>query len=131
MVVVTGPRIDPASVPARADGLEVHGYVPDLHRQLAACDLAVVHGGLSTTMELTAAGGRSCTCRCATTSSRRCTSGTGWSGTGPAAGWTGPRPSRTALAAAIAAEIGREVRLPARRRPGGAARAAAFLAELL
>jgi UDP-N-acetylglucosamine:LPS N-acetylglucosamine transferase len=33
----------------------VHGYVHDLYRQLAACDLAVVQGGLTTTMELTAA----------------------------------------------------------------------------
>ena len=32
----------------------VRGYVPDLYRHLAACDLAVVQGGLSTTMELTA-----------------------------------------------------------------------------
>ena len=29
-------------------------YVPDLYRHLAACDLAVVQGGLTTTMELTA-----------------------------------------------------------------------------
>jgi pimeloyl-ACP methyl ester carboxylesterase/predicted glycosyltransferase len=55
MVLVTGPRIDPESVPA-AGGVEVHGYLPDLQRHLAACDLAVVQGGLSTTMELTAAG---------------------------------------------------------------------------
>jgi UDP-N-acetylglucosamine:LPS N-acetylglucosamine transferase len=55
MVVVTGPRIDPESVPA-ADGLEVHAYVHDLHRHLAACDLAVVQGGLTTCMELTATG---------------------------------------------------------------------------
>jgi predicted glycosyltransferase len=54
MVLVTGPRIDPASVPAPA-GVEVRGYLPDLRRHLAACDLAVVQGGLSTTMELTAA----------------------------------------------------------------------------
>jgi predicted glycosyltransferase len=53
-VLVTGPRIDPASVPA-VPGVEVHGYVPDLPRWLAASDLAVVQGGLSTTMELTAA----------------------------------------------------------------------------
>ncbi|HEY2191580.1 MAG TPA: alpha/beta fold hydrolase [Actinomycetospora sp.] len=53
MVVVTGPRIDPGSVPAPA-GVEVRGHVPDLHRHLAACDLAVVQGGLTTTMELTA-----------------------------------------------------------------------------
>ena len=55
MVLVTGPRIDPASVPA-PPGLEVRGYLPDLRRHLGACDLAVVQGGLSTTMELTAAG---------------------------------------------------------------------------
>jgi pimeloyl-ACP methyl ester carboxylesterase/predicted glycosyltransferase len=53
MIVVTGPRIDPGSVPA-ADGLDVRGYVHDLYRHLAACDLAVVQGGLTTTMELAA-----------------------------------------------------------------------------
>ena len=53
MIVVAGPRIDPAAIPAH-DGLEVHGYVHDLYRHLAACDLAVVQGGLTTTMELTA-----------------------------------------------------------------------------
>jgi pimeloyl-ACP methyl ester carboxylesterase/predicted glycosyltransferase len=53
MVVVAGPRIDPARLPSH-DGLELHGYVPDLYRHLAACDLAVVQGGLTTTMELTA-----------------------------------------------------------------------------
>jgi pimeloyl-ACP methyl ester carboxylesterase/predicted glycosyltransferase len=54
MVVVTGPRIDPASIPAPA-GVQVRGYVPQLHRELAACDLAVVQGGLTTKMELVAA----------------------------------------------------------------------------
>jgi pimeloyl-ACP methyl ester carboxylesterase len=54
MIVVAGPRIDPATLPAH-DGLELHGYVHDLYRHLAACDLAVVQGGLTTTMELTAA----------------------------------------------------------------------------
>jgi len=53
MIVVAGPRIDPAAIPAH-DGLEVRGYVHDLYRHLAACDLAVVQGGLTTTMELTA-----------------------------------------------------------------------------
>jgi pimeloyl-ACP methyl ester carboxylesterase/predicted glycosyltransferase len=55
MIVVTGPRIDPASLPAQ-DGLEIRPYVPDLYRHLAACDLAVVQGGLTTSMELTASG---------------------------------------------------------------------------
>ena len=54
MIAVTGPRIDPASVPV-PKGVEVRGYVPDLYRHLAACDLAVVQGGLTTTMELVAA----------------------------------------------------------------------------
>ena len=54
MVVVCGPGIDPASV-AVPPGVEVRGYVPELHRELAACDVAVVQGGLTTTMELVAA----------------------------------------------------------------------------
>jgi pimeloyl-ACP methyl ester carboxylesterase/predicted glycosyltransferase len=53
MVVVAGPRIDPVSLPAPS-GVEVHGYVDGLHRHLAASDLAIVQGGLSTCMELTA-----------------------------------------------------------------------------
>jgi predicted glycosyltransferase len=53
MVVVCGPRIDPASLP-QAEGLELRAYVHDLYRHLAACDLAVVQGGLTTAMELTA-----------------------------------------------------------------------------
>jgi pimeloyl-ACP methyl ester carboxylesterase/predicted glycosyltransferase len=53
MIVVAGPRIDPGSLPAH-DGLEVRAYVPELYRHLAACDLAVVQGGLTTSMELTA-----------------------------------------------------------------------------
>jgi pimeloyl-ACP methyl ester carboxylesterase/predicted glycosyltransferase len=53
MVVVAGPRIDPASLPSH-EGLEVRAYVHELYRHLAACDLAVVQGGLTTGMELTA-----------------------------------------------------------------------------
>jgi pimeloyl-ACP methyl ester carboxylesterase/predicted glycosyltransferase len=53
-VAVTGPRIDPASLP-RAEGLEVRGYVHELYRHLAAADIGVVQGGLTTTMELVAA----------------------------------------------------------------------------
>jgi predicted glycosyltransferase len=54
MVAIAGPRIDPASLPSHP-GLEVHGYVNRLFRLLSVCDLAVVQGGLSTTMELAAA----------------------------------------------------------------------------
>src|SRR5207253_1570068 len=55
MIVVAGPRIDPASLP-QAAGLEYRGYVHNLYEQFAACDLALVQGGLSTTMELVATG---------------------------------------------------------------------------
>ena len=53
MIAVTGPRIDPSIMPAR-DGLEVRSYVHELYKHLAACDLAIVQGGLTTAMELTA-----------------------------------------------------------------------------
>ena len=54
MILVAGPRIEPASLGAPA-GVEVLGFIPDLYRHLAASDLAIVQGGLTTTMELTAA----------------------------------------------------------------------------
>jgi hypothetical protein len=53
MIAVAGPRIDPASLPTH-EGLEIRAYVHDLYRHLAACDIAVVQGGLTTSMELTA-----------------------------------------------------------------------------
>ena len=55
MIVVTGPRLDPAGFDL-PPGVEARGFVPDLDRHLAACDLALVQGGLTTTMELAAAG---------------------------------------------------------------------------
>jgi len=54
MVAVAGPRVDLGSLPA-VDGIEVRPFVPDLDLHLAACDVALTQGGLSTTMELTAA----------------------------------------------------------------------------
>ena len=53
MVVVCGPRIDPATIDAPA-GVQVHGYVPRLYEHFAACDVAVVQGGSTSTLELTA-----------------------------------------------------------------------------
>ena len=35
-------------------GVEVRGYVPLLHRHLAACDIAITQAGGTTTLELTA-----------------------------------------------------------------------------
>lgn len=51
MVMVTGPRLEPASFP-EVEGLEKRAYVHDLFEHLACADVAVVQGGLSTTMEL-------------------------------------------------------------------------------
>ena len=117
------------SLPA-ADGLEVRGYVPELYRHLAACDLAVVQGGLTTTMELAASGrpfiyvplrhhfeqNFHVRHRLDRYGAGRCLD---YDQTGP-----------EALAQAIAAEIGR----PVSYRPveaDGAARAAALLSELI
>ncbi len=129
MVVVAGPRIDPATLP-QAEGLEVRRYVHELYRHLAACDLAVVQGGLTTTMELTA--------------NRRpfiyfplrhhfeqnfhVRHRLHQYGAGRCMAFDESTPE--AIAEAIAAEIGREVAY----RPvetDGAARAAAHIAELL
>lgn len=54
MILVAGPRIDPEALPNH-DGLEVRRYVERLYRHLAVSDLAIVQGGLTTCMELTAA----------------------------------------------------------------------------
>lgn len=54
-LVVSGPRIDPGKLPRRR-GATVRGFVPDLYLALAACDVAIVQGGLTTSMELAAAG---------------------------------------------------------------------------
>jgi pimeloyl-ACP methyl ester carboxylesterase/predicted glycosyltransferase len=53
MVAVCGPRIDPSTL--AAGDAELHGFVDGLHRWLDACDIGVVQGGLTTTMELVAA----------------------------------------------------------------------------
>jgi hypothetical protein len=129
MIVVAGPRIDPESLPASA-GLEVWPYVHNLYRHLAACDLAVVQGGLTTAMELTAnrrpflyfplrhhfEQNFHVRHRLERYGAGRCMD---FESDGP-----------TEIAAAIAEEIGREVDY----RPvesDGAARAAAHIAELL
>jgi predicted glycosyltransferase len=53
MVLVCGPRIDPATVRAPC-GVDVRGYVPRLYEHFAASDVAIVQGGGTTTLELTA-----------------------------------------------------------------------------
>ncbi|MEX2570961.1 MAG: alpha/beta fold hydrolase [Gemmatimonadota bacterium] len=129
MVVVAGPRIDPAGLPRR-DGLEVRPYVHRLYRHLAACDLALVQGGLTTTMELTAAQ------RPFLYFPLRHHSEQNFHvhhrlqryGAGRRMDYDAATPDT--IAEAVAAEIGREVRY----RPveaGGARRAAEMIAELL
>src|SRR5262249_33471261 len=129
MIAVAGPRINPASVPAH-DGLDVRAYVHDLYRVLAACDLAVVQGGLTTSMELTANARpflyfplghhfeQNFHVRHRLERYRA----------GRAMDFATDGPEE--IAAAIEVEIGREVDY-APVDPGGAARAAASLAELL
>jgi UDP-N-acetylglucosamine:LPS N-acetylglucosamine transferase len=126
---VAGPRIDPAGLPAH-DGLEIRGYVDRLDRLLATCDLAITHGGLTTTMTLTAhrrpfiyvplqnhfEQNRHVRHRLGEYRAGRCLE---WTETGP-----------ESLAAAMVAEIGRPVDYRAVE-TDGARRAAALLTELL
>jgi UDP:flavonoid glycosyltransferase YjiC (YdhE family) len=53
MILVCGPRLDPDKINF-PDGVEAKGYVPNLYEHLAASDLAVVQGGGTITLELTA-----------------------------------------------------------------------------
>ncbi|HKZ08439.1 MAG TPA: alpha/beta fold hydrolase [Methylomirabilota bacterium] len=53
MMLVAGPRLDPAELP-QGPRLDVRPFVPDLFRHHAAAHLAIVQGGLTTTMELAA-----------------------------------------------------------------------------
>jgi pimeloyl-ACP methyl ester carboxylesterase/predicted glycosyltransferase len=129
-VVVSGPRIDPGSLPRRR-GVTVRGYLPNLYQHLAAADLAVVQGGLTTCMELTACRtpfiyvplrnhfeqNFHVRARLARYDAGRCLT-------------YDEAAEPDVLAEAIAKEVGREVDY----RPvetGGAARAAALLADLL
>jgi len=129
MIVVAGPRIDPASLPA-GDGLEVRAYVHDLYRHLAACDLAVVQGGLTTAMELTA-NKRPFLCfplRHHFEQNLHVRHRLERYGAGRLMDFEQDGPER--IADAIASEIGREVDY-LDVETGGAARAAAAIAEVL
>ncbi|HEY6134796.1 MAG TPA: alpha/beta fold hydrolase [Rubrivivax sp.] len=53
LILVTGPRLALKDI-APQPGLELRPYVHKLYEHLACCDLALVQGGLSTTMELVA-----------------------------------------------------------------------------
>ncbi len=130
MIIVAGPRIDPATLPA-AEGLEIRPFVPDLYRHLAVCDVAIVagrpddHDGAHRRT-----GARSSTSLSDTTSSRTSTSRTGLDRYRAGRRMDFDTASPDAIAEAIAQEIGREVDyLPVAG--DGAARAASLIAELL
>jgi UDP-N-acetylglucosamine:LPS N-acetylglucosamine transferase len=53
MILVYGPRLQPDSLKLQ-QGLEVRRYVPNLWKHFAACDLAIIEAGGTTTAELTA-----------------------------------------------------------------------------
>jgi UDP:flavonoid glycosyltransferase YjiC (YdhE family) len=53
MILITGPRLAGDSL-AVSGGVEIREYVPSLFQHFAACDIAVVQGGGTTTLELTA-----------------------------------------------------------------------------
>jgi UDP-N-acetylglucosamine:LPS N-acetylglucosamine transferase len=53
MVAVAGPRIDVKSL-SLVDGVQVHGYVPDLYLHFAAADVVITQGGGGTTLEVAA-----------------------------------------------------------------------------
>jgi pimeloyl-ACP methyl ester carboxylesterase/predicted glycosyltransferase len=129
MVVVAGPRIDPARPPIH-DGLEVRTYVHELYRHLAACDLAVVQGGLTTGMELTANKRPFLyfPLRHHFEQNFHVRHRLDRYGAGRCMDFEAATPS--VIAAAIADEIGREVDYRAVE-TDGAARAAALIAELL
>jgi predicted glycosyltransferase len=53
MILVCGPHLPTNFIQAQ-EGIEIRGYVPELYRHLAAADLAIVTGGGTITLELTA-----------------------------------------------------------------------------
>jgi predicted glycosyltransferase len=129
MVMVAGPRIDPAALPAQ-EGLEVRRYVDRLYRHLAVADLAIVQGGLTTCMELTAAGTPFIyvPLRDHFEQNHHVRARLERYGAGRRLDYDALTPET--LAAAMVEELGREVAY----RPvegGGAARAATMIAELL
>jgi UDP-N-acetylglucosamine:LPS N-acetylglucosamine transferase len=129
MILVASPRIDPADLGVHP-GLEVRTYMHDLYRHLAACDLAIVQGGLTTSMELTANRGPFLyfPLRHHFEQNIHVRHRLDRYGAGCAMDFETDGPEE--IAAAIAAQIGRTVDYR-EVDPGGAARAAGAIGELL
>ena len=105
--------------------------MPDLHRLLAAADVALVQGGLTTTMELTAAGRPFVyvPLRHHFEQNIHVRHRLDRYGAGRCVPWVEASAER--LADELAALVGTAPDPPPRWTPGGAARAAALLADLL
>ncbi len=128
MVAVAGPRLDAAALP-RQPGLVTDGYVDSLPRLMAACDLAIVHGGQATTGELVAQGRPFLWFPFARDFDQRSLLARRLARYGAAEPLDLHATSAHALAAAMLDRIGRPVRY--RRMPSdGAAQVAALLAPL-
>jgi UDP:flavonoid glycosyltransferase YjiC (YdhE family) len=55
MVLVAGPRLATGGLQLPSE-VDVRAFVPDLYKHFAVCDLAIVQGGATSTLELTALG---------------------------------------------------------------------------
>lgn len=53
IILAAGPRLQSESLDL-PDGIEVKGFIPRLYEHFAACDIAIVQGGATSTLELTA-----------------------------------------------------------------------------
>jgi UDP:flavonoid glycosyltransferase YjiC (YdhE family) len=127
MVLVCGPRIDPATLDV-PQGPERYGMVPDLYKHLAVCDLAVVQGGGTTTLEVTALRRPFLFFPIEGQSEQEVTIASRLARQGAGVRMTQGRTTPSSLADAIVANVGREVtyaQIPAE----GARRAAQIILE--
>jgi UDP-N-acetylglucosamine:LPS N-acetylglucosamine transferase len=127
MVLVCGPRIDPATLDV-PQGPERYGMVPDLYKHLAVCDLAVVQGGGTTTLEVTALRRPFLFFPIEGQSEQEVTIANRLARQGAGVRMTQGRTTPSSLADAIVANVGREVtyaKIPAE----GARRAAQIILE--
>ena len=127
LVLVCGPRIDPATLDV-PQGPERYGMVPDLYKHLAVCDLAVVQGGGTTTLEVTALRRPFLFFPIEGQSEQEVTIANRLARQGAGVRMTQGRTTPSSLADAIVANVGREVtyaKIPAE----GARRAAQIILE--
>jgi UDP-N-acetylglucosamine:LPS N-acetylglucosamine transferase len=127
MVLVCGPRIDPATLDV-PPGLERHGMVPGLYKHLSICNLAIVQGGGTTTLEVTALRRPFLFFPLEGQSEQEVTIASRLARHGAGVRMTQGRTTPSSLADAIVANVGREVTY-AQIRADGARRAAEVILE--